>query len=245
MSKLSNEIKKCRDLIATSKLYEAAIICTELMSDISKDKLSLMELSQVQLLNGVIHYKQKKYKEAKTFFSLAIANDPTSIAAVSNLACALEKLNELASAIELLKGAQATGSPNEVLCCNLANILLKAERRLEAQDYYEQALKINPSFLQARINLVYLYLQSDEYNLAIQTSRPAENIQNLTFLGNLYLAHKLSGDRDSAKKILYRINKIPPRNENELKIMGFVKNELGKSDEIPEKIGNLYRTQRQ
>lgn len=133
---------------------------------------------------GVVHFLNKNFAEAKNKYTEALSLDAENTTTLNNLGLLYlhEKKNKEAE--ELFRKAFAI-SENETYALNLGHSLTYQNQFAEAEKYYLKSINIKKTNLQSWESLVSLYEYTEQFEKAIDT------LQTIILTGNSQVAHKL------------------------------------------------------
>ena len=139
-------------------------------------------------------YKAGNLSKAQALYEETLTLDPSNFDTLHMLGVVYAQMNQPQKAIELLKKASFVEPNHAILQFNLANAYRKAGNQLGiAKEHFEQAIKLDPHYLDALINLGDLYLELHETQLAINCFLEASktnpvSVQAQLGLGRSYMA---------------------------------------------------------
>ncbi|XP_060065746.1 protein O-mannosyl-transferase TMTC4-like [Ylistrum balloti] len=115
---------------------------------------------------GNLYLDQKRHKEALQAWRNATLQKPTHFNAWNNMVILLDNLNQVDKAEALAKEALKYIGQDPQMYINLANVMGKADRYKESEQYFLRAIKIEPNLAKAHANLGVLYHRWDKHDLA-------------------------------------------------------------------------------
>ncbi len=135
-------------------------------------------LANSALSNGIDLYTKKNYDGAIKAFKRAIGLSPSSsysVDAANYMAQAYLKLNDTQGAIDAYKKAIQLDPIRDDTRISLGNLYFSQNRYQEAQQEYEQAVKLNPS-VSNRFSLGQAYMYNGRYGEAENQFRQVQNL---------------------------------------------------------------------
>jgi len=115
---------------------------------------------------GVEHLQSGRLKQAATSFHLSLEYNPCHPDALHNLAL-IALLNEDLPAAERYENEALTCRPDLVQAVNGLGVIRRAQGNLEeALNFFEQAIAMDPGYLEARKNLILTALDLGDHNKA-------------------------------------------------------------------------------
>jgi Tfp pilus assembly protein PilF len=184
------------------------------VSDINKAEEMDRNDPDVHLIKGVIYFALKDYTQAEASYKRAIELKPDYSEARFNLCSLYLTVSNLDGAIE--QCSKAASDPVYKLRVNAITSLGTAYFRKgdmnRAEEYYDQALQINPAFVYAHNELGKLYLASGKEEEAIKEFKIAVDGFNLydEAYYNLGLAYLKVGKKTDACQSFNRVVEISP-----------------------------------
>lgn len=144
-------------------------------------------------LKGMVLAKNKKYKEAKKSFLMALQNRVADPLATLHLGKVLVLQGEMQEAENVFLTCLEKFPNHPLILPQVANLAAKSGRLESAKEYLQTWVKIYPESLEARLALVNFFIQSRDPFSALEVLRkpPQLNLDNvfaLKFLGDIYLA---------------------------------------------------------
>lgn len=139
----------------------------------------LESLANSALSNGIDLYSKKNYEGAIKAFKRAIGLSPTSsysVDAANYMAQAHLKLNDTQGAIDAYKKAIQMNPNRDDIHVSLGNLYFFEKRYQEAQQAYEQAVKLNPS-AGNRFSLGQAYMYNGRYSDAENQFSQVQNLE--------------------------------------------------------------------
>jgi tetratricopeptide (TPR) repeat protein len=139
----------------------------------------LENLANRALSNGIDLYTKKDYDGAIKAFKRSIGLSPSSsysVDAANYMAQAYLKLNDTQGAIDAYKKAIQLAPSRDDIHTNLGNLYFSVNRYQDAQQEYEQSVKLNPS-ANSRFSLGQAYMYNGRYSDAEIQFRQVQNIE--------------------------------------------------------------------
>lgn len=165
---------------------------------------------------GTIYAKQKKWQQSREYYQKSLLINPNSAGVYRNLTKIWEELAEENQAIECF--FQALKLEPEILTpqqyFQLAQELLKEEKRQKAIICYQYAIKLEPSFKDAYLKLIAVLSQEGEWQTAhvyrqklnnwekVLTSSKLQRFKRKRFTGLLASSGKILPARNNSSKEL-------------------------------------------
>ncbi len=146
--------EKAGDFKGSITCYESALALLPNHADVAND------------LGRLAHRLGQKELAAKLFAAYCEAY-PDCPQGANNLACALRDLHDYDGAIEVLRPAILAHPESAPLWNTLGTILGEQGRPAEALVFYEEALRVEPSFAKARYNLANARLELGDLDGAL------------------------------------------------------------------------------
>jgi Flp pilus assembly protein TadD len=139
----------------------------------------LAGLANRALSNGIDLYTKKDYDGAIRAFKRSIGLSPSSsysVDAANYMAQAYLKLSDTQGAIDAYKKAIQLAPSRDDIHTNLGNLCFSVNRYQDAQQEYEQAVKLNPS-ANNRFSLGQAYMYNGRYNDAESQFKQVQNLE--------------------------------------------------------------------
>jgi tetratricopeptide (TPR) repeat protein len=139
----------------------------------------LQNLANSALSNGIDLYTKKNYNGAIKAFQRAIGLSPNSsysVDAANYMAQSYLQLNNTQGAIDAYKKAIQLDGSRDNAHISLGNLYFSQNRYQEAQQEYEQAVKLNPS-ASNRFSLGQAYMYNSRYGEAENQFRQVQNLE--------------------------------------------------------------------
>ncbi len=202
-SSLSSLSNSNHTLNESSKLqYHEKLNELKIMEDPTSEK-AVFDLAVQQKLLG-------KYEQAISTLTILYQNNPHNIPVLFELAILETKLSHHQKAQEIYHNiiSQRSNSPNlknvylSESYAGLGYISLKNQQPEQAATFYEESIKINPLFLDAKINLGAAYTQLSKYSYAIAHLKSALTLHptNPRALYNLAVVYEKQGNLHLAEE---------------------------------------------
>jgi tetratricopeptide (TPR) repeat protein len=137
----------------------------------SKSVFAPPVLNAVALKLGIDYAKKKQYSLAKKIFEEVLASEPTNASVLNNLAFIAGEENDLAK--YLRTSVMISGSCAECMN-NLGSVLFRQNKPDEARKMFEDAAKLDPKYIDPRLNLAMLLEEKAEWSSALEMYRQAE-----------------------------------------------------------------------
>ncbi len=195
--------------MAQKKNERAHNLCTQQI-EIAKDNKRFQAI--VHNIQASIYVTEKKFNDAKTFYTKAIETDPDYLTSYSSLAKLFLAQKELKNAIDQYNKILEK-NPNLAPPHMMLGTIYEMDKAYDkAEEHYKKALKINPEFGAAANNLAYhLATHTNKYDEALQYAKKAkehfpENPSVMDTMGFAYYKKELYGNAvnefiDSLKQI--------------------------------------------
>ena len=132
--------EKTGDLVNALKCYESAFQLLEDPEMVASDL-------------GRLAYRMDMKEIAEQLFRLCLAKDPSSNEVANNLACVLRDAQKYEEAIDVLKSALSVHRQDPLLWNTLGTVLSEQGEVATSKQFYEEALRCDPTFVKARYNL--------------------------------------------------------------------------------------------
>ncbi|HUO23865.1 MAG TPA: tetratricopeptide repeat protein [Caulobacteraceae bacterium] len=101
---------------------------------------------------GRLAYRMGMSELAEQFFRLYLQRYPNSFEPSNNLACALRDQQRYAEAVEVMRGAIEADVENPLLWNTLGTVLTDQGEFATGITFFDEALRLDPSFIKARYN---------------------------------------------------------------------------------------------
>ncbi|XP_069103481.1 protein O-mannosyl-transferase TMTC4-like isoform X1 [Argopecten irradians] len=144
---------------------------------------------------GNLYLDQKRHKEAIQAWRNATLQKPAHFNAWNNMVILLDNLNQVDQAEAVAKESLKYIGQDAQMYINLANVMGKADRYKESEQYFLRAIKIDPNFAKAHSNLGVLYHRWDKYELAEKSYKRALQLEpnSLNTQDNLKMLYRKMG----------------------------------------------------
>jgi len=152
---------------------------TEIFSYTLPQTAQLESLANSALSNGIDLYTKKDYEGAVKAFKRAIGLSPGStysVDAANYMAQAYLKQDNTQGAIDAYKKAIQLDRSRDDVHTNLGNLYFSENRYQEAQQEYEETVKLNPT-ANNRFSLGQAYMYNGRYSDAESQFRQAQNLE--------------------------------------------------------------------
>lgn len=141
---------------------------------LSKSVFSPTVLNGAALKLGIDYAKKKQYPLAKKIFEEVLATEPTNASVLNNLAFIAGEENDLVKAAEYLRTSVMINASCAECMNNLGSILFRQNKPDEARKLFEDAAKLDPKYIDPRLNLAMLLEEKAEWSSALEMYRQAE-----------------------------------------------------------------------
>ncbi|MBW8244712.1 tetratricopeptide repeat protein [Muricauda oceani] len=145
--------------------YEMALKYYLISIDKGISSLEKKQRQEIYKNSAIIYYRLGEFKEAIKYFKIAKKENPRDINLILNEANCYHKLGNKYKFKSLMEEAVKIDNNNPDLWYNIGVINMEQGNLQEARKAYKRALEINPSYLNAIINLSTTYI--NEGNLLI------------------------------------------------------------------------------
>ena len=159
------------------------------------------------IMTGVAYQNQGRYAEAIPYHLKAMELAPSSTPTIDSLAAAYTGAGQYGKAVEILKqGIEACDDSCALLYDHLGEALNLMGRYDEAIKNYLQAIKLDPNFSHAYLNLGMVYIGEGKSQKVLEQVRALENLRHMEFIEKLLKsmnkrALELKGERQYEKAI--------------------------------------------
>lgn len=140
---------------------------TEIVDQVLEQKISWAQalgvppgVVEVFSLLGLQHYEQGRTEDARIMFQAAVALDSTGYMGHAGLGVLALVKDELPAAEEHLLRAHQLNPHDTAVCCNLGEVMLRQERWVEARQYLNQSVALDPQLLDCFANRARGILQA-------------------------------------------------------------------------------------
>ena len=165
---------------------------------------------------GVAAFEQQDVPLAIRAWSQARNIQPLLLQARIKLATALQLAGRNEEAIlELEAVVRADSVHHADAWNNLGFLYLQKQDLKRGRRVLEQAVRLDPDLLQARINLASVYILAEEYAKAIEQLSIAieQNPAYIPAYGNLGIVYLRTGDVEKARRMFEKILELDPQNQ--------------------------------
>lgn len=154
-------------------------------------------------------FNSRKLDEAISYYQLALKAAPQVVEVYNNLATALKENSDLNTAIQIARSGLLIRNDFPPLHNTLGSCLARTKNLRAAEWHYKKALELKPEFIEATINLAYIYNKSGHQAEArrILLSAVKDNPNNIELLVTLGMTLK---NRAEKQKYLHMALKISP-----------------------------------
>jgi tetratricopeptide (TPR) repeat protein len=179
---------------------------------------------------GSLLIEAKRYDEAETQLREALRLDPN----FARARAALEQVASLARENQATIDVPKLSSPEEYF--KQGNALAEKTKYAEAAAYYEQALKLRPNYLDARINLGNALAVQGRLREAVTQFRETIKLRPENSDAHINLGNALSelGDLEASAESFKRGLSLKPNNVSALCALGYVLAKQNKGEEAIE-----------
>ncbi len=126
---------------------------------------------------GTVYLYKNDLAQAEKSLGIAVKLDPSDIGALNNLGVVYLKRNDLARAEQTFRAVYQASSENPGVCMMLAQVLARSSKGLsEAVSLYNKAIALNPTNMQAYVDLANLFIRTGDRANAIQVLEKAAQI---------------------------------------------------------------------
>ncbi len=184
-----------------------------------KEKIDLY----VKVLSALASANQGQHSRAARVLEDVVNQSPEASSVRVILALQYEKLGNMEKAAQQFSRAVADDSQNVLACFNLAQTRLKQGKVDEAVTWYEQTLKMDPAFTQARTGLGIVYRNRKQWSRAIEEFEKAlEFGPNYIARHNLATIYAQQGGLDQAMKHAREAVKLGPKQAESYNLLGSI-----------------------
>ena len=157
--------------------------------------------------------REGKIEEAIEAHRRALAIDPDSAQAHSNLISLYARAGKPSLAEEAYRAALATGSGLADVHYNYGILCFQSGRRSEAVAAFEKALTSNPQHSGAHTNLGFLFMERGDGTAAMRHFEQALAVDRTNRLAHFHLGRILANQRQYAKAIAHFEQTLTPEDE--------------------------------
>jgi tetratricopeptide (TPR) repeat protein len=166
----------------------------------------------VRLRLGMLLLLSRKPEDAREEAEFVLGKDPNNLGALSLLADTSHSTEELDQAIKSIEEKKSVLSPPEKVGRVLGTLYLRKRDVPKAEEAFQQAVKIAPTSVEARISLASLHQAKGEVDLAETEFKAAANADPTDPAGKLRLVDFYIQQKklDDAKRVLGEITAKNP-----------------------------------
>jgi arylsulfatase A-like enzyme/tetratricopeptide (TPR) repeat protein len=184
-----------------------------------KEKIGLY----ARILSALASANRGQHSSAARVLEDVLNQSPEASSVRVILALQYEKLGDLEKAAQQFSRVVADDSQNVLACFNLARTRLKQGKVDEAVTWYEQTLKIDPAFTQARTGLGIVYRNRKQWSRAIEEFEEALEVgPNYIARHNLATIYAQQGALDQAMKHAREAVKLGPKQAESYNVLGSI-----------------------
>ncbi|TXD35317.1 tetratricopeptide repeat protein [Lujinxingia vulgaris] len=193
---------------------------------------------------GRLNMQRGTFYEARRAFERAVEIDPsllTAHAALAQLAWRID--NDVARGEEHVRAiTERPEGIDAAIASQVANYYRLSERRELARQWNEEALRLDPNFWNARINLSRLLLEDGKSERALELLERAraEGIQDIRLSAYLADAYRQAGQFDRAIDEINKVIEAEPSNEEYIFIRGRIYFDRGNFETAREDFNKAY-----
>ncbi len=193
---------------------------------------------------GKLNRDRGDFLQAQKAFERAVEIDPDALRAHTALAKLAWRMDK-----DLKKGEDhirvIVQNPELIdaeIALEVASYYHFSERRSVAEQWYREALRLNPNYWPARLSLAKLLLEENKYNEATDLLEKArsEGVQDIRLAAYLADAYRQSGDYDRAIDEINKVIEKYPKNEEYVFILGRIHFDRGNYETAQEQFSRAY-----
>jgi len=118
--------------------------------------------------------QSKQYPAARKVFEEILLSEPTNVSILNNIAFVSAEMGDVPRAIEYLQTALQVSEACAECFNNLGSLLHKQGKGIEAKSNFERAVKLDPFYVDPKLNLGVLLEESSDWTGAYEWYRQAE-----------------------------------------------------------------------
>ncbi len=175
------------------------------------------------------HHQAKRFQQAEAGYNQLLDQFPRHPDSLHFRGLLAFQQGQNTLALQLIQQAISLDNQKPHYCFNHALVLEKEERWDEAVSAYQEAIRLNPHYIEALSNLGNVYRRQRQWDQAIATYKTALQLkpQSADLVNNLGVVYKEKGDLDEALAKYRQATKLSPNHAEAQHNMGVVLKDQG------------------
>ncbi len=184
----------------------------------------------------VSHHQARRFQDAEAGYAKILELFPRHPDSLHLRGLLAYQQGQTGVALTLIQQAISFDKKKPHYFFNQALVLEKEERWTDAIAAYQEALRLNPHYVEALSNVGNVYRRQRQWNQAITVYEKARALkpQSANLLNNLGVVYKEKGDLDQALVQYQQATKLSPQHAEAHNNMGVVLKDQGKLDAAAE-----------